>query len=148
MRTLARILMASILGAACVGFAGCSGLQTRGIMTPFVITNANIATVELGTLPVPKAQADDSIHRNAVWFTLYRQNATMNVLAYWFGGKMIFTNAALYQDVNQFAALHDDYIAKTTTRPALYTEAQVNHILSVSDTAAVNIEKAREGVKP
>jgi hypothetical protein len=129
-----------------LSLGGCSGLIANKEMSKVIDANAALGTQQLTRImaqPYTAEQATPLIAANTLAFTQYRNAATMNPLAFLFGGKSILVNAAYWKEINTKSALSDTI----PTWSDQFTPEDYNHVLQWQAGSLVWFKNAKDGIK-
>jgi len=134
-----------LLGAALVLLlTGCSGLTARGEMKRLIDDSAAVAASDASravTVAILSPEARTILKRNAETFVTYRDAKTLNLFAYWFGGKQIYVSG-------KYAGLLDR-VAKLAEVTAGSADAQTQEWLNAAvlkeAKVLIDVANARAG---
>jgi len=120
------VKLVAMLLLVCVAFmAGCSGLQATATGGQYIDLSAAAAKSYVGDPNTAR-----SLEKNAVALAALHNVATVNGFKYWFAGKELLANAAIWTTLEQEDALAAE----------LWTRAEAGKLSDVNQVIAVNIE--------
>ena len=97
---------------------GCANFHARGDMANAIEANGLAATDDLAAPSFPPDVATARLNRNATIFKAYADAKTVNVFAYWFGGKTILVNGEYATRLDSDSTLAADTLRRATSQPA------------------------------
>ncbi|HPM84099.1 MAG TPA: hypothetical protein PLF81_25520 [Candidatus Anammoximicrobium sp.] len=134
------IVLAVLTAIGCM--TGCSGLQASTQMASIIDRNADHATDMISaTQPADVAKA--GLKSNAEILGSYFDAATVNVFAYWFGGKQIFCTAAYYNMLRKSADASAQY--RDNVANGMYSDDTIKILFVEENKWILQVKDAKDG---